>query len=79
MASNGREILGVYYEKEHLTHEEIDELGLKVVTENGETISPEEMRGMIFRIADPDEPNGYVVRSMEDRDAGTVLCYLQAS
>jgi hypothetical protein len=50
-----------------------------VVTENGETVSPEELRGKSFRIVDRDEPSGYVVRKMETTGEGTTLCYLQAS
>ena len=36
MASAGRELLGDHYTDEHLTYEEIEELGVKVVTEDGE-------------------------------------------
>jgi len=79
MTSNGRELLGELYERDHLTYEEIEDLDLTVVTENGETVSPEELRGKIFRIVDPDEPSGYVVRNMETTGEGTTLCYLQAS
>ena len=52
---------------------------MKVVTEKGETVSAGELRGKIFRIADRDEPSGYVVRNTETRGEGTTLCYLQAS
>ena len=52
---------------------------MTVVTEKGETVSSEELRGKIFRIADRDEPSGYVVRNMETTGEGTALCYLQAS
>jgi ribosomal protein S24E len=79
MVSNGRELLGKHYERDHLTYEEIEDLEVTVVTENGETISPEELRGKIFRIVDRDEPSGYVVRNMETTGEGTTLCYLQAS
>ncbi len=79
MASQGRELLGEHYDDEHLTYEEINEIGLKVVTEKGDTVPNEELQGKIFRIADKDDASGYVVRSMEDPDAATVLCYLQAS
>lgn len=77
MAGEGQRLLGEYYEKDHLTHAEIEELGLKVVTEKGEQAEPEEMRDKIFRIADRDEPSGYVVRSMEGEEAATELSYLQ--
>ena len=50
---------------------------MKVVTEKGEEIEPDEMQDRIFRIADRDEPSGYVVRSMEDAEAATELSYLQ--
>lgn len=79
MASPGRELLGEHYDDEHLTREEIEALGLKVVTENGETIAPGELQGKIFRIADRDEPSGYVVSSTESTGTSTTLCYLQAA
>jgi hypothetical protein len=79
MASHGRELLGGHYDDEHLTYEEIRELGLKVVTEKGETIPIEDLRGKIFRMADRDDASGYVVSNMESTGTGTVLCYLQAS
>ena len=62
-----------------MTYEEIEDLDLRVVAENGETVSAEELRGKIFRIVDRDEPSGYVVRNMETTGEGTTLCYLQAS
>jgi hypothetical protein len=79
MASNGKELLGERYERDHLTYEEFVDLDLRVVTENGETVPTEELRGKIFRIVDRDEPSGYVVRNMETTGEGTTLCYLQAS
>jgi hypothetical protein len=79
MASHGRELLGDHYDDEHLSYEEIRELGLKVVTEKGETVPTEELRGKIFRITDRDDASGYVVSSMENTSTATVLCYLQAS
>ncbi len=79
MVSNGKELLGEHYERDHLTYEEMEDLDLAVVTENGETVSSEELRGKIFRIVDRDEPSGYVVRNMETTGEGTTLCYLQAS
>jgi hypothetical protein len=79
MASTGRELLKDHYEDEHLSFEEIEALGLKVVTENGETLDSEQLQGKVFRIVDRDEPSGYVVRSMETTGQSTVLCYLQAA
>ena len=79
MASTGKELLGERYEDDHLTAEEIAGLGLKVITEDGRTLGPEELRGRIFRIVDRDEPSGYVVRNMETTGTSTVLCYLQAA
>ena len=79
MASTGKELLGEYYERDHLTYEEIEELNLRAVTEDGRTLDTEELRGKIFRIVDRDEPSGYVVRSMESTGTSTVLCYLQAA
>lgn len=77
MAKEGQRLLGKYYDNDHLTHAEIDELGLKVVTEEGEEIEPDEMQDKVFRFADRDEPSGYVVRSMEDEEAAHNLSYLQ--
>ena len=79
MASNGRELLGERYKRNHPTYEEIKYLDLTVVTENGETVPSEELRGRFFRIADCDEPSGYVVKNMETMGESTTLCYLQAS
>ena len=79
MASHGKELLGEYYDDDHLTYEEIRELGLNVVTEKGETVPTEELRGKIFRIADRDDASGYVVSNMESTGTRTVICYLQAS
>lgn len=79
MASHGREILGEYYENEHLTHEQIEELGLRVVTEEGETVPGEQLQGKVLRIQDRDDASGYVVSPMETTGTATVLCYLQAS
>ncbi len=79
MASTGKELLGEHYEEDHLSAEQIAELGLKAVTEDGLTVGSEELRGKIFRIMDRDEPSGYVVRNMETTGTSTVLCYLQAA
>ena len=79
MASHGRELLGEHYNDEHLTYKEITELGLRVVTEKGETIPTEELQGKIFRIADRDDASGDVVSPTESTGTATVLCYLQAS
>lgn len=79
MASTGRELLGEHYDDEHLTYEEVSELGLKVVTEDGETIPAEDIRGKIFRIVDRDDASGYVVSPTESTGTATILCYLQAS
>ena len=49
MVSSGKELLGERDERDHLTYEEIEDLDLRVVTENGEPVSPEELRGKIFR------------------------------
>ena len=79
MASTGKELLGERYKGEHLTYEEIRELGLKVVTEKGETVPTDELQGKIFRIADKDDASGYVVSPTESTGTATGLCYLQAS
>jgi hypothetical protein len=77
MASPGKELLGEHYNDEHLSYEEIENLDLKVVTAEGRVITAEDMRGRVFRIADPDEPSGYVVKPAEDPEASPGLCYLQ--
>jgi hypothetical protein len=79
MASNGRELLGKHYDKDHLSYEEITRLDLRVVTEDGEEVSYEELQGKIFRIVDRDEPSGYVVRNVETTREATTPCFLQAS
>ena len=79
MASTGKELLGEHYDDEHLTYEEIRGLGLKVVTEKGETVPADELRGKIFRITDKDDASGYVVSPTESTGTATVICYLQAS
>jgi hypothetical protein len=79
VASTGREILGEYYDDEHLTYEEIRGLGLGVVTEKGETVPTDELQVKIFRILDQDDASGYVVSPTETTGTATVLCYLQAS
>jgi hypothetical protein len=58
MASHGSELLGERYGKDRLTHEEMKALGLKPVTEDGEEIGQEEMRGRVFRVEDPDDASG---------------------
>ncbi len=77
MASHGREILGEHYDDEHLTYEEIKELRLMVVTEKGERIPTEDLRGKVFRIEDRDEASGYVVSETETTGTREILCYLQ--
>jgi hypothetical protein len=52
MLSNGKELLGELYGRDHPTSEEIEDLELTVVTENGESVSAEELRDKIFRIVD---------------------------
>ncbi len=78
MASTGRELLGEHYDDEHLTYEEIQGLGLRVITQHGEAVPNEELRGKIFRIADKDDASGYVVSPTESTGTATILCYLQA-
>ena len=79
VASTGKELLRDHYTDEHLTYEEIEELGLKVVTEDGEAVPSEELQGKIFRIEDRDDASGYVVSPTESTGTNTILCYLQAS
>ena len=78
MASHGEELLGEHYDDEHLSYEVIQELGLMVVTEKGETIPTEDLQGKIFRIVDRDDASGYVVSPTETTGTRRNLCYLQA-
>ncbi len=78
MESHGKQLLGEHYYDEYLTYEEIQELGLEVITEKGASVPTEDLRGKIFRIADPDEASGYVVSPMETTGTRRNLCYLQA-
>src|ERR687885_789374 len=75
MASTGRELLGEHYDDEHLTYEEIQGLGLRVITQHGEAVPNEELRGKIFRIVDKDNASGYVVSPTESTGTATILCY----
>lgn len=77
MASHGREILGEHYDDEQLSYEELQGLGVMVVTEGGETVPDEDLRGKVFRIADKDDASGYVVSNTETTGTREVLCYLQ--
>ena len=77
MASHGREILGEHYDDEQLSYEELQGLGVVVVTEGGETVPDEDLRGKVFRIVDKDDASGYVVSNMETTGTREVLCYLQ--
>lgn len=77
MAGEGQRLLGDYYDRDYLTQAEIEELGLKVVTQEGEELELDEMEDKVFRFADRDEPSGYVVRSTEDETAAHNLSYLQ--
>jgi len=43
MASNGRELLGKHYEKDHPTYEEIEGLDLTVMRKSSETVASEEL------------------------------------
>ena len=79
MASNGRQLLGEHYDKDHLTHEELVGLEVEVVTEDGRALELEEVRGHIFRFEDRDEPSGYVVKNVETTGTSTVLCYLRSA
>ena len=77
MASHGRELLGEHYGEDYLTYEQVEALGLKAVTEGGEEVPREEFRGKVFRLENPDDASGYVVREMEATGQPATLCYLQ--
>ncbi len=59
--------------------EQIEKLGLRVITEEGETVPVEELQGKVFRIQDRDDASGYVVSPTETTGTAIVLRYLQAS
>ena len=73
MVSNGKEVLGECCDRDHLTYEWIEALDLAVVTDNGETVSPEELRGKSFSVVERDEPSGYVVRNNHGGGDDTLL------
>ena len=77
MATQGRELLGEHYDKDHLTYEDVQDLGLRAATEDGEPVSQEEFQGKVFRFANRDDASGYVVRSMEETGQSATLAYLQ--
>jgi hypothetical protein len=58
LATPGKELLGKRYGRDHLTHEEIEALHLEAVTEAGERVPENELRGKGFRFEDKDEPSG---------------------
>ncbi len=59
--------------------EQIEKLGLRVVTEEGETVPVEELQGKVFRIQDRDDASGYVVSPTKATGTATVPRCLQAS
>ena len=77
MTTQGEELLGEFYDRDHLTYEEVRELGLNAVTEDGDPIPQEKFQGKVFRFANRDDASGYGVRSMEETGQGTTLTYLQ--
>lgn len=48
MATPGKELLGEHYVRDDLTYEEIEELSLQVVTQAGEIVPEDELRGKVF-------------------------------
>ena len=71
----GKELLGERCGRDSPTHEEIEALGLKAVTEEGEEMPAEQMRHSIFRLENPDDASGYVASEMETRGSPTVHSY----
>ena len=59
-----------------MTHEEIEALDAKAVTEEDEEIPAQQMRYGIFRFENPDDTSGYVAGKMETTGSPTVLSYL---
>ena len=68
MASDGRELSGEH----NPTYEQVE-----AVTEGGEEVRQEELRGRIFRLENRGDANDYVVREMETTVRATTLCYPQ--
>ncbi len=77
MATQGRELLGEFYDNDHITYDEVRNLGLRAVTEKGEPVPQEEFQGKVFRFANRDDASGYLVRSAEETGQSTTLTYLQ--
>ena len=77
MATRGKELLGEFYDRDHLTYEEVRGLGPNAVTGDGDPVPQEEFQGKVFRFANRDDASGYGVRSMEETGQGTTLTYLQ--
>ncbi|HKH76292.1 MAG TPA: hypothetical protein VKA51_04970 [Rubrobacteraceae bacterium] len=75
ITSYSKELLGERYGRDPLRHEEIEALGLKAVTEEGEEMPAEQMRHRTFRLENPDDASGYVAREMETTGSPTVLSY----
>lgn len=73
VTSFGMELLGERYGRDPLTHEEIEALDLKAVTEEDEEIPSEQMRHGIFRIEHPDDASGFV-GSISDSTRAAVQC-----
>ncbi len=55
----GKALLGRCYGRDPLTHEELEALDLKSVTED---ITAEQVRRGIFRFENPNDASGYVAR-----------------
>ena len=55
----GKVLSGERYGRDHLTHEELEALDLKSVTEE---ITAEQVRRGIFRFENPNDASGYVAR-----------------
>lgn len=74
-----QELLKEYADDDYLTADELDELGLGPVSENGELCSTDEMReeGWVFRLrGDDSEVSGYLVEDVDSMPAGSILHYL---
>ncbi len=76
MAAQSKELLEEYYDRDYLTYEEVMDLGLRAVTEDGESVL-QEFRGKVFRSANRDDASGYFSRSMQEAGQGASPTYLQ--
>ena len=77
MAAQGRELLGEYHDGGQLTQEQVRALGSMAVTQDGQPVSREEVRGKFFRFANRGDASGYPSWDVEETGQGAPLTFLQ--